>query len=663
MKSNKKIRMIWLEICVLVLLVMLPVSASAVPELINYQGYLTDAGGNPVNGDVAITFRIWDAEVGGTELWSEPHAAVTVTEGVFNVMLGSSVPITAGILGGNCYLGMTIGTDSEMVPRMKVTSAAYAIRARYAESVATGSVTTSALSDTAVTETKIASGAVSNDKLTNGSVTGSKVAAGTLTATHLQDGAALAEVLDDDGEGSGLDADLLDGHHAWEFVSSADDYGRPGVASSLYEGATTLSGKYVNQSGDNMAGRLGVDVIAIGSSWHEAIKGYLSGTSPGAGVFGLASSEQGHGVHGGATGTSGVGVYGETLGPNGYGGYFDGRGYFSGKVGIGTTTPDQKLHVIGLAHFDVGTGHIHISTPGSWPGIIANSPNGNRRDIQFYDNVMTMAVSDSPSAPSPSNGITIGENGGLGVGIGARVPTEKLEIAGNIQVNGDLHMPSNSSIHNAAGREVFHTGWSGAFGDYTSINSGYDWGSDEPISVVAGSEGVFFTQGDASGTPYATTLASINTSGELSCSVLEITGGSDIAEPFEIREAANIKAGMVMAIDPENPGKLRISDRAYDRRVAGVVSGAGGVNPGMRMQQKGSPADGATPIALTGRVYCWSDASRGSIEPGDLLTTSETPGHAMKVTDYARAQGAILGKAMTSLEKGQGLVLVLVTLQ
>ena len=72
---------------------------------------------------------------------------------------------------------------------------------------------------------------------------------------------------------------------------------------------------------------------------------------------------------------------------------------------------------------------------------------------------------------------------------------------------------------------------------------------------------------------------------------------------------------------------------------------------------------GASPVALTGRVYCWTDASAGSVRPGDLLTTSDIPGHAMKVSDYRRAQGAILGKAMSSLESGKGLVLVLVTLQ
>ena len=81
------------------------------------------------------------------------------------------------------------------------------------------------------------------------------------------------------------------------------------------------------------------------------------------------------------------------------------------------------------------------------------------------------------------------------------------------------------------------------------------------------------------------------------------------------------------------------------------------------MGQRNSKADGKYPVALTGRVYCYVDATEGAIVPGDLITTSATPGHGMKVDDHARAQGAIIGKAMTALESGKGLVLVLVSLQ
>ena len=81
------------------------------------------------------------------------------------------------------------------------------------------------------------------------------------------------------------------------------------------------------------------------------------------------------------------------------------------------------------------------------------------------------------------------------------------------------------------------------------------------------------------------------------------------------------------------------------------------------MGQRGTIADGALPVALTGRVYCMVDATDNPIKPGDLLTTSNVPGHAMKVIRHEKALGSIIGKAMTGLDKGQGLVLVLVSLQ
>jgi hypothetical protein len=83
----------------------------------------------------------------------------------------------------------------------------------------------------------------------------------------------------------------------------------------------------------------------------------------------------------------------------------------------------------------------------------------------------------------------------------------------------------------------------------------------------------------------------------------------------------------------------------------------------MLMGQAGSVADGQHPVALTGRVYGLLDADRGAIKPGDLVTTSDTPGHGMKASDPDQARGAIIGKAMTGLDHGKGLVLILVSLQ
>jgi hypothetical protein len=143
---------------------------------------------------------------------------------------------------------------------------------------------------------------------------------------------------------------------------------------------------------------------------------------------------------------------------------------------------------------------------------------------------------------------------------------------------------------------------------------------------------------------------------------LTLYGGADLAEPFEMTDDQEIPKGAVVIIDDENPGRLKISDSAYDTRVAGVISGAGGVNPGIKLKQTGI-IEGHQEVALTGRVYVQADAANAPIKPGDLLTTSNTRGHAMKVVDPTQAQGAIIGKAMTKLDSGRGLVLVLVTLQ
>lgn len=142
--------------------------------------------------------------------------------------------------------------------------------------------------------------------------------------------------------------------------------------------------------------------------------------------------------------------------------------------------------------------------------------------------------------------------------------------------------------------------------------------------------------------------------------VLEITG-ADVAEKFPVSEAT--EPGMVMAIDPANPGKLCLARGAYNKRVAGVVSGANGLNAGTILGNLPGH-ETAPPIALSGRVWVHCDATEKAIEPGDLMTTSDRAGHAMAVTDGSKAAGATIGKAMTALAKGEtGMVLVLVNLQ
>jgi hypothetical protein len=115
-----------------------------------------------------------------------------------------------------------------------------------------------------------------------------------------------------------------------------------------------------------------------------------------------------------------------------------------------------------------------------------------------------------------------------------------------------------------------------------------------------------------------------------------------------------------MAID--ETGALRASRKAYDRAVAGVVSGAGAFRPGIVLDQR-ADARGRAAIALVGKVYCKVDADIAPIAVGDLLTTSDRPGHAMKLTDPLRGFGAVIGKALKPMASGQGLLPILVALQ
>jgi Collagen triple helix repeat (20 copies) len=171
-------------------------------------------------------------------------------------------------------------------------------------------------------------------------------------------------------------------------------------------------------------------------------------------------------------------------------------------------------------------------------------------------------------------------------------------------------------------------------------------------------------QGDAGGRlryDGATDSMEVGGVSKFSVNVLEIRGGADLVEGFN-SQTIIIEPGTLMVIDPANPGELMPSTSAYDSKVAGIISGANGVLPGIHMGQEGV-MDGKHKVAMTGRVYVKATTANGKIQPGDLLTTSDIPGHAMKANDRTRAGGATVGKAMSALDKETGLVLVLVNLQ
>lgn len=134
----------------------------------------------------------------------------------------------------------------------------------------------------------------------------------------------------------------------------------------------------------------------------------------------------------------------------------------------------------------------------------------------------------------------------------------------------------------------------------------------------------------------------------------------DVAEGFGTQADEIIEPGTVVVLDQN--GLVRVGDEAYDKKVAGVVSGAGEYRPAIVLDKQLSQAS-RLPVALMGKVCCKVDAEYSPIEVGDLLTTSPTPGHAMKATDHLKAFGSVIGKALFPLNAGQGMIPILIALQ
>jgi len=137
--------------------------------------------------------------------------------------------------------------------------------------------------------------------------------------------------------------------------------------------------------------------------------------------------------------------------------------------------------------------------------------------------------------------------------------------------------------------------------------------------------------------------------------------GQDCAEDFDVADP-DLAAGTVVVMCESGTGSVRPCDAEYATTVVGIISGAGGLRPAITLGRQPSAAL-RMPVALVGKVYCKADATYAPISVGDLLTTSRTPGHAMRATDTGRAFGSVIGKALGGLGQGRGMIPVLVALQ
>ncbi len=390
------------------------------------------------------------------------------------------------------------------------------------------------------------------------------------------------------------------------------------------------------------------------------------------------------------------------------------------KVGVGTSTPQRSLDVqntvdtylrvssVGGAQLDDQTSGIELrrslfnGTATTWSinnestfrirhngtMLFAMTPNSARLGISTQDpTVFTIYGTNITKSGSSIVGGAIR----LHTKVGA--DTRTLAIDGNqVESSDPLYLNNDSDkdilLANGGGRvkvgstdnearfsvasegdmqlKLINPGSGGGAWRIGVANSNWAAGAGKLVFTKTASStdaAMVITPAGNVGIGLTTPSKTLQVNGTTSTKVLEITGGADLAEHFDIEADESLQPGTVVSIDPGKPGQLRVARYAYDKTVVGIVSGAGDVQPGMLMGQVGTLASGQHPVALMGRVYCWVDAQYGAVRPGDLLTTSPTAGHAMKATDNGQAQGAILGKAMTTLEAGTGLVLVLVSLQ
>jgi hypothetical protein len=137
--------------------------------------------------------------------------------------------------------------------------------------------------------------------------------------------------------------------------------------------------------------------------------------------------------------------------------------------------------------------------------------------------------------------------------------------------------------------------------------------------------------------------------------------GGDYAESVNVTGDHSLyEPGDVLVLDAEHPGKVLQSTEAYSTVVSGIYS----TKPGVLGRRQLTAKDATeVPMAMVGIVPTKVSAENGSIKVGDLLVSSSTRGHAMKGTDRSRMLGAVIGKAMGSLDSGTGIIEVLVTLQ
>ncbi|HSB12229.1 MAG TPA: hypothetical protein VLM38_22270 [Blastocatellia bacterium] len=345
-----------------------------------------------------------------------------------------------------------------------------------------------------------------------------------------------------------------------------------------------------------------------------------------------------------------------------------------GNVGIGTTSPSFKLDVLGNSRISGSNAQLQID------GIKVG---GNSWLMQTVDADGRYRIYDNTSF---AERITILQTGN--VGIGTMSPGRLLDLVSTssgedgIRVTGSAvsRLDLWSTNPNAGSRNWTFRPDNYVYGDFGLFQSnarlGDPFGGTGTNRLYIKNDGKVGI-GTTAPTAMLHVIGTATFSGATSTGTLTVTGdesvsgnvsvtGNIAAKYQDVAEwvpaTYNIAPGTVVTLDPEHSNHVLASSRAYDTRVAGVVS----EKPGVILGEGG---EGKVLVATTGRVRVKVDATDGPIRVGDLLVTSDKEGIAMRSQPLdlggtpIHRPGTLIGKALEPLEKGVGEILVLLSLQ
>lgn len=631
------------------------VAALALPSapIFSYQGQLLDTSGNPIsNAAMPMTFHLYTTATGGSACWTEDHTggnAVNVSDGLFHVLLGQITAIDSACLTNDAYLELVVNNET-LSPRELLTSVAHAVEAT---SLADG--------DLAVTGDISSTGEIYEEY--------KSVAYSDNDARWFR----FAQSPENGKENSGIFeirwARAAQYGHV-RFAIGAD-YGRDeGVGITILDSSAYIGG-------------LSKIRLLMNDTFEQM---YVEAYNEGGGGSGYTIIYQVYKYSG--RGWSLIDITDGSI-PADYESYemptnivfgarSDNDDIFvfnrDGNVGIGTTSPSEKLHVNGSVRgnqngalrISTGNGYVDVGPKNSsWAHFETNKSS-------FYFN-KALGVNSGVFASYSGNHLylktdsttRIFANKDTGnVGIGTTSPQDKLEV------NGDIRIPSNrNGINNGNGRKILETGWTESLGDFTAINTGWDWeAAYEPMSVVAGGTAIFFMRGNSTThAPYDTTLMKIQDNGNVeisgnlsvsgTCSLASTSGnsGEEVAYTDDACEAGSITSGAYIEANLQTPEerqaeriegftrgdllcwqasaqKLELCSSANDRLVMAVAD------------SNGKPiVIGAEPMKVIGPV-----------KAGDILVASNVPGYAMVNNDPK--PGTVMAQALEDFDGEKGLI-------